>query len=49
MNPTMMLVRADPGRGLRPRCRPLLTMATAIWNNWHIGAPVKRYLNAFDC
>jgi hypothetical protein len=27
----------------------LLALATAIWHNWHIGAPVKRSLIAYDC
>ena len=26
----------------------LLALATAIWHNWHIGAPVKRSLIAYD-
>jgi hypothetical protein len=27
----------------------LLALAAAIWHNWHIGAPVKRSLIAYDC
>jgi hypothetical protein len=26
----------------------LLALATSIWHNWHIGAPVKRSLIAYD-
>ena len=27
----------------------LLALAAAIWHNWHIGAPVRRSLIAYDC
>jgi hypothetical protein len=26
----------------------LLALAAAIWHNWHLGVPIKRYLIAYD-
>lgn len=40
--------RQNPAGVFARTAQRLLTLATAIWNNWNSGATVKRSLTAYD-